>query len=140
MNKKANNQPSSQPDPSKPLSSKVHATLTFELPEAEEILELSVQSRKWRQVVKDLTLIVCEWRDTARTPELANAYRSVNLILRDYLAESGLTLYPREHLDQMRDERLERYRKHLDVLFTEADAKWREMMGKLQDETEDPTT
>lgn len=115
----------------------VHATLTFELPAAEEMLESAVQARKWKQVVKDLTLIVCEWRDTARTPAEGNAFRSVNLILRDYLADAGLTLYPREQLDQMRDERLEQYRKHLDTLFNEATARWRNMMGKLPEDPED---
>jgi len=110
----------------------IKAAITFELPEAEEFLELAVQSRKWRQVVQDLALIICEWRDMARTSAEADAYKSVNLILRDYLAESGLTLYPREHLAQMRDERQERYRKHVGELFRKGPERWRDIMGKVQ--------
>ena len=126
MSKKSKVNPKPNPEPER--HGKYLATLTFELPEAEEFLELAVQARKWRQLVHDLTLALMSWRDTARTPQEASAYRSVNLVLRDRLADAGLTIYTWEQQENFHRQKVEDYAKHLDALLEKGNAAWRDLM------------
>lgn len=85
------------------------ATLTFDLPDGDERLELAVQGHKWRQLVRDLASTLRYWRDISDNPLEANAFRSANLIMEDYMADLGLSICTPEFIETQRQERLERY-------------------------------
>lgn len=140
MKDKSTDKPTSNLKPVKPASGNLHATLTFDLPEDEELLELAIQGRKWRQVVQDIVLFAMQWREEARTLEERNAFRSVNLMLRDYLAELGLSLYTREQQEKMHQDHLKAYAKYWDARVEEANADWRNLMRGEARSDEEPGT
>lgn len=136
MTKTSKIKPGPQSEPREQSRRRFQASLTFDLPDSEEWLELAIQARKWRQLVHDIALQVMSWRDTAKSPEEASAYRSVNLILRDYLADFGLTIYTREQQEKFHQDNVERYAKHLDALIKKGGAAWRESMESEAEHTD----
>ena len=117
MKKKSKSKRSSKSELQKPYSGKIKATLTFELPEAEEFLELTIQAWKWRQAVGDFMLFLMRWRDAAKTSEEKGAFRSAKLMLRDHLAEMGLSLHTRGVQEKIHQENIKLYSKHIDALI-----------------------
>lgn len=99
--------------------SSIQATLTFELPEAEEFLELAVQSRKWRQLVRDFSQTLSARSKTHPDSQTRDLYRHLHYTLREYLTNAGLGITEPEWLEQCREKEKQDYFKALDKIFTD---------------------
>lgn len=121
-------------------SRSVEATLTFQLPEAEELLELAIQARRWRDVIQDIVMDITTWKHEAKNPEECRAFHSVTMMLRDRLADEGLTLQTHEQLQSSREERRKRRSQYWNSLFKKANENWRDIMKAGEQSEESETT
>lgn len=128
MKKQPHSEPESQATFNQSSAGRIQATLNFQLPEAEELLELALQAQRWRGVVQDLATVLLTWLREAKTPPEAHAYRSVNMLLRDFLAETELTLETHEQLRSIRAERRMRHAKYFHAEIEAATSTWRDLM------------
>jgi hypothetical protein len=114
MNPKPNTR---RKQPAAPVASAIQATLTFELPAAEEFLELAVQSRKWRQLVRDFSQTLSAWGTTHSDPQRREFYREVHGFLREYLTNAGLGITEPEWLEECRERSKKEYFQALDKIL-----------------------
>jgi len=128
MSEKKQSESSDKSEPDNPLRGKIQGMLTFQLPEAAELLELAIQAQRWRGVVHDVAMLLFRWRVEAKNADEARAYHSVNMIMRDYLADAGLTLQTHEQLERFEKQRREEHVKFMNISFKKANDTWRDLM------------
>lgn len=85
-----------------PAPSGITAVLSFALPEETEALTNAVEANKWQTAMADVIATLSCWRDITAKDESREAFRSALTIIKEILAEAGLSVISANQLVKLR--------------------------------------